>query len=177
MEIVSTMGSGSLGRELDLDVFVDALQEAVGHDVAANFVESGMVTVRLVPNGAAYLFYRTGSIQIRGTKTKADLEAAEGRLLDLLDKIGLEVPDYSFEQRTAVFMETLNHSVDLEQLIIELGFEDTEYEPEQFPALIYKPPAFGVTLLIFSSGKVTIGGTMSKRTAQEAISHLRESLN
>jgi len=56
MEIVSTM-SGSLSREVDLDVFVDALQEAVDHDVTANFGGSGMVTVRLDPDGAAYQFY------------------------------------------------------------------------------------------------------------------------
>ena len=177
MEIVSTMGSGSLGRELDLDALVDALQEAVNHDVSPSFSGAGMVTVRLEPDGAAYQFYRTGSIQIRGARTEADLEAAQNRLLDLLDEIGLEAPEYSFEQRTAVFMENLDRSVDLERLVIELGLEHTEYEPEQFPALIYKPPAFEVTLLIFSSGKIIIGGTMSKRTAQEAIDHLTESLS
>lgn len=51
MEIVSTMGSGSLGQELNLDVFVDALQEAVDHGVTANFSGSGMVTVRLDSDG------------------------------------------------------------------------------------------------------------------------------
>lgn len=177
MEIVSTMGSGSLGREIDLDAFVDALQDAVEHDVSANFSGSGMVTVRLEPDGAAYQFYRTGTIQIRGARTKADLEAAQSRLLDLLNEIGLEVPDYSFEQRTAVFMETFDRSIDLERLVIELGFKHTEYEPEQFPALIYRPPELDVTLLIFSSGKIIIGGTMSEATAREAIEDLAAHLD
>jgi transcription initiation factor TFIID TATA-box-binding protein len=177
MEIVSTMGSGSLGRELDLDVFVDALQEAVNHDVSASFSGSGMVTVRLEPEGAAYQFYRTGSIQIRGAKTEADLAAAQRRLLDILDEIGLEVTDYSFEQRTAVFMETFDRSIDLERLVLKLGLEQTEYEPEQFPALIYRPPELDVTLLVFSSGKIIIGGTMSEATAQEAIEHLASHLD
>ena len=176
MEIVSTMGSGSLGRELDLDVFVDALQDAVEHDVSANFSGSGMVTIRLEPNGAAYQFYRTGPIQIRGARTEADLEAAQYRLLDLLDEIGLEVPDYSFEQRTAVFMEDFDRSIDLEQLVLELGLERTEYEPEQFPALIYRPPELDVTLLIFSSGKMIVAGTRSEAKAQEAVKQLKSHL-
>ena len=177
MEIVSTMGSGSLGRELDLHVFVDALQEAVNHDVSASFSGSGMVTVRLEPEGAAYQFYRTGSIQIRGAKTEADLAAAQRRLLDILDEIGLEVPNYSFEQRTAVFMETFDRSIDLERLVLTLGLEQTEYEPEQFPALIYRPPELDVTLLVFSSEKIIIGGTMAEATAREAIDHFRAYLD
>jgi len=172
MEIISTMGSGSLGRELDLDVVVDALQEAVNHDVSATFSGSGMVTVRLEPEGAAFQFYRTGTIQIRGAKTEADLAATQRRLLEILDEIGLEVPDYSFEQRTAVFMETFDRSIELERLVLKLGLEHTEYEPEQFPALIYRPSELDVTLLVFSSGKIIIGGTMSEATAQEAIEHL-----
>jgi transcription initiation factor TFIID TATA-box-binding protein len=177
MEIISTMGSGSLGRELDLDVVVDALQEAVEYNVNPTYSDSGMITIRLEPEGVAYLFYRSGSFQIRGADNKAALEKAEDRLQEVFEDIGLKIPEYSFEQRTAVFMENLDQSIDLERLVIELGLEHTEYEPEQFPALIYKPHTFGVTLLIFSSGKTIIGGTMSKRTAQDAIDHLTEYLD
>ena len=136
-----------------------------------------MVTVRLEPKGVAYQFYRAGSIQIRGAKTEADLAAARRRLLGILDEIGPEVPDYSFEQRTAVFMETFDRSIDLERLVLKRGLEQTEYEPEQFPALIYRPPEPDVTLLVFSSGKIIIGGTMSEATAQEAIEYLTSHLD
>jgi transcription initiation factor TFIID TATA-box-binding protein len=177
MEIISTMGSGSLGRELDLDVFVDALQETVECDVNPSYSDSGMIPVRLEPEGVAYLFYRSGSFQIRGAVNEAALEKADSQLQEVSAEIGLDVPEYSFEQRIAVFVESLDQSIDLERLMIELGFGHTDYEPEQFPALIYQPPAFGVTLLIFSSGIMIIGGTMIKRTAQEAIDHLTGSLN
>ncbi|WP_210423545.1 TATA-box-binding protein [Halorussus marinus] len=73
-------------------------------------------------------------------------------------------------------METLDRSLDLERLVLKLGLEQTEYEPEQFPALIYRPPELDVTLLVFSSGKIIIGGTMSEATAREAIDHLRAHL-
>lgn len=177
MEIVSTMGSGSLGRELDLEAFVDALQGVIEDDVNPSYRDPGMITVRLEPEGVAYLFYRSGSFQIRGAGNEAALEEAQFRLRHIFEEIGLEVPKYSFKQRTAVFMENLDQAIDLERLVVELGLEHTEYEPELFPAIIFKPPNIDVTLLIFSSGKIIIGGTMSKHTAQEAIDHLTEHLD
>jgi TATA-box binding protein (TBP) (component of TFIID and TFIIIB) len=35
-------------------------------------------------------------------------------------------------------METLNQRVELETAMIALGLENAEYEPEQFPGLIYQ---------------------------------------
>ena len=53
-------------------------------------------------------------------------------------------------------MENVDWSIDLERLMTELGLEHTEYELEQFPALIYKPPAFEVTLLISPAGRSSL---------------------
>jgi hypothetical protein len=71
--------------------------------------------MRIELAGSPSVRRRTVSVwQIRGARTEADLEAAQYRLLGFLDEIGLEVPDYSFERRTTVFMEDLDRSIDLE---------------------------------------------------------------
>ena len=64
------MGTGSVGRELDLEPFVSDLQLRYGDAVNANFSSDAMVTVRLEENGPAYTIYRTGSFQIRGLRLK-----------------------------------------------------------------------------------------------------------
>ena len=46
-------------------------------------------------------------------------------MLDILDEIGQEALDYSFEQRTAVFMETFDRSIDLERLVLKIGLDHT----------------------------------------------------
>ncbi len=74
-------------------------------------------------------------------------------------------------------MEDLGHEVNLEALAIALGLEHTEYEPEQFPGLIYRPTQYEVTLLIFASGKIIIGGTTDRQHAKSAIQHLQEELS
>jgi transcription initiation factor TFIID TATA-box-binding protein len=177
MEIVSTMGTGSLGRELDLEPFVSDLQSQLGEVVNANFRGDAMVTVRLEEDGPAYTIYRTGSFQIRGAETEEDLVSAEERFREALNELEIEVDNYQFEHVTSVFMETLNQKVELETAMIALGLENAEYEPEQFPGLIYRPPSFEVTLLVFASGKIIIGGTTDRNQALDAVNHLREQLS
>jgi transcription initiation factor TFIID TATA-box-binding protein len=169
MEIASTMGSGSLGRELDLRRLADELRENAGPGFEDNFTSEGMVTIYLGNSSPAYTLYRTGSFQIRGAKTEADLKEAESRLRTLLSDVGVEIPDYEFRHATSVFVGTLDTDVNLEALTIALGLERTEYEPEQFPAIVYRPPEFAVTLLVFSTGKVIVGGTTDREEAKSAL--------
>jgi transcription initiation factor TFIID TATA-box-binding protein len=74
-------------------------------------------------------------------------------------------------------MEDLGREVNLEALAVALGLEQTEYEPEQFPGLIYRPPQYEVTLLIFATGKIIIGGTTDREHAKSVIQHLQEDLS
>lgn len=133
-----------------------------------------MVTVRLEANGPAYTIYRTGTFQIRGAKTEELLSDAFCRFEMVLHEIGVDISESEFRQVTSVFMEDLNREVILEALAIALGLEHTEYEPEQFPGLIYRPSLYKVTLLIFASGKVIIGGTTNREHAESAIRHLQK---
>jgi transcription initiation factor TFIID TATA-box-binding protein len=94
----------------------------------------------------------------------------------MLTGIGVEILDYEFRHATSVFVETLEFDVNLEALTIALGLENTEYEPEQFPAIIYRPPQFSLTLLIFSTGKVIVGGTIDRDEAESALRHLEKEI-
>lgn len=177
MKIVSTMGSGSLGREIDLETLVSELENHLGEIVDANFHSTAMVTVRLEENGPAYTIYRTGTFQIRGPESEDLLTESFRRFEEVLDEIGVDASDIEFRQVTSVFMEDLGSEVNLEALAIALGLEHTEYEPEQFPGLIYRPPQYEVTLLVFASGKIIIGGTTDREHAKSAIQHLQEELS
>lgn len=176
MEIVSTMGTGSFGRELELETLVAALESHLDSSVDANFTSNGMVTIRLVKGGPAFTVYRTGSFQVRGAKTEDRLFEVTNRFRSVLGDIGVMMPNYEFAHVTSVFMEDLDREVNLEILAVALGIEDTEYEPEQFPGLIYRPPGFELTLLVFYSGKIIIGGTTNREEASAAIDGLLDEL-
>ena len=170
------MGNGSLGRELDLRSLVGDLVETAETPIETNFTSEGMVTIYLGDDSPAFTLYRTGSFQIRGAKTEADLKEAEPQLRTLLSDVGVKMPDYEFSHVTSVFVGTLDIDVNLETLTIALGLENTEYEPEQFPAIIYRPSGFAVTLLVFSTGKVIVGGTTDRDEAKSALQHVEDEI-
>lgn len=173
METVSTMGSGSLGREVDLDALVAAIEEAVG-PIEVNRTSDSIVTLRLDEGGPAYTIYRTGTFQVRGATSEDELATAEDTFLDVLDEIGVNVPEYEFEHVTSVFMGDLERDVNLSALTVSLGLESTEYEPEQFPGVVYRPEQFDCVLLVFGSGKVIVTGGRSREEAEGALGFLKK---
>lgn len=50
----------------------------------------------------------------------------------------------------------------------------TEYEPEQFPGLIYRPEGAEGMVLLFATGKVVITGCRSIKSAEEIFADLNE---
>lgn len=93
------MGNGSLGREIDLDVLVDEMNEVLGESLEVNFTIDSIVTVRLEKDSPAYTIYRTGSFQTRGADSENTLEQAELTFRDILNRIDLDVPSCHFEHR------------------------------------------------------------------------------
>jgi TATA-box binding protein (TBP) (component of TFIID and TFIIIB) len=61
-------------------------------------------------------------------------------------------------------------------VVVALGLDQTEYEPEQHPALIYRPDDPAVVLLVFSSGKLVITGTTDPAPARTALTTLADTL-
>ncbi|MFB6215739.1 MAG: TATA-box-binding protein [Candidatus Aenigmatarchaeota archaeon] len=89
----------------------------------------------------------------------------------------MEFSNPDFEQNNAVFLENFDTDILLESLVLHLGLENVEYEPEQFPGVIYRPPEIGTVNLIFSSGKTIISGTIEEEVAKQSSEHLRKHLS
>lgn len=75
-----------------------------------------------------------------------------------------------------VFTAEIGESLNLNALAIALGLEKTEYEPEQFPGLIYRPEDATVVLLAFGSGKVVITGARSVQEAERGFQDLKNKI-
>lgn len=97
-------------------------------------------------------------------------------IFGILSEFGFEIEDAVFEERTAVFMDEVQQSVNLEALSIHLGLELTKYEPEQFTGVVYRPANETVTLLVFSSGKVLVLGTTEQEYAEATFESLRKEI-
>jgi transcription initiation factor TFIID TATA-box-binding protein len=78
-----------------------------------------------------------------------------------------------FTIQNVVCTAMLDEPISLNALAIGLGLEVTEYEPEQFPGLVYRPEEIGAVLLVFANGKMVITGAKNVDTAESAYEHLQ----
>ncbi len=82
--------------------------------------------------------------------------------------------DFKIKVENVVAFATLGVDIQLEKLVKEV--ENTEYEPEQFPGLVYRPTNPRAAALIFSSGKVVCTGAKSIENAKIAMQKVAETI-
>jgi transcription initiation factor TFIID TATA-box-binding protein len=165
IEIQNVVASTGIGQELDLEALAEDLP---GSDFNPdNF--PGLVYRTQEPKAAALIF-RSGKIVCTGAKSIDDvheaLEIIFGKLRDLQIPVE-ETPEITVQN--IVSSADLGHTLNLNALAIGLGLEDVEYEPEQFPGLVYRMDEPDVVILLFGSGKIVITGGKQPEDAAEAV--------
>jgi transcription initiation factor TFIID TATA-box-binding protein len=71
---------------------------------------------------------------------------------------------------------TASLGTDLNLDAIAVSLDNTEYEPEQFPGLVYRMSDPKVVFLLFGSGKIVITGAKSLEEAERAADNIVKSL-
>jgi transcription initiation factor TFIID TATA-box-binding protein len=118
---------------------------------------------------AAFLIFTTGKIVCTGSKNIEDVRTVITTLADTLKSIGFEQIDLDPEIhiQNIVASADLKTDLNLNAVALGLGLENIEYEPEQFPGLVYRIKQPKVVVLIFSSGKLVITGGKSPEECEE----------
>lgn len=171
VEVVNIVASGSLGVELDLEVIAGELDDIVDYDPdkypGAYF--------RFDDSSPLVTLYRTGKYIITGAHSKEQAHNIRSEFLNTLTarRILPSAEDDWFQLQNYVCMSEVGEDLNLSALAIGLGLEVTEYEPEQFPGLVYRPSDYDCVLLVFGSGKVIITGATSIRAAEESFKFLQ----
>ena len=103
-----------------------------------------------------------------GAKSESDVYKAVRNILKLLKKHGMEIKgEPVIKIQNIVASANLKAEVDLERAAFLL--ENSMYEPEQFPGLIYRLEDPKVVLLIFSSGKCVCTGAKKEEEVGRAV--------
>lgn len=82
------------------------------------------------------------------------------------------MPDFDVRVENIVASISLGVKVPLNKLLDE----DTEYEPEQFPGVVYRMEEPRVAFLFFSSGKIVCTGTRRVEEIKKAIEKVYKKL-
>lgn len=176
MEVVNIVGSGSLNQELDLSQLANDLDSTIAEYDPDKYPG---IYLRFDEDAPLITIYRTGKFIVTGAKSEEEAYLYRDRFLEHLSEMGVDTDpgNTSFKIQNYVLVADLGQKQNLEALAIGLGLEQTEYEPEQFPGLVYRPTDYNCVLLIFSSGKTIIAGVTDKEEAKNVFSNLENQLD
>ena len=156
IKIENIVSSASIGKDI---VLTDVAKNLPGVDF-----NPGLVFKLKDPKTAALIF-SSGKLVCTGAKSIDDSKLAIRKTVDLMREIDTEIP-HEFEIKIQNIVASANLELPLNLEAVALELENTEYEPEQFPGLVYRLTDPKVVLLLFGSGKVVCTGAKTRSDAK-----------
>lgn len=133
------------------------------------------LVMRLQNPKAAALIFNTGKIVCTGTKSPLQAKEAVGNIVKKINSLGIDISEINdLKIQNIVASANVGAELNLNQIAFQL--EGTEYEPEQFPGLVYRLNGPKTVFLLFSSGKVICTGGKSEEEVHESVKKLKENL-
>ncbi|MBU4076308.1 MAG: TATA-box-binding protein [Euryarchaeota archaeon] len=165
IKIENVVASTAIGAKLDLNQVVSVFE---GADY--NKKRFPGVVYRTTSPKTAALIFGSGKIVCTGAKSIADVGVGLLKVFDKLREMGIHILDKpEIKIQNIVASADLRRVLNLNAVAIGLGLENVEYEPEQFPGLVYRMSSPKVVLLLFGSGKMVITGGKKPEDAEVAV--------
>ena len=126
------------------------------------------LVLRIKEPKSAVLVFSSGNLVCTGTKSVAQVKQVIQEVIKQLKKINVNV---TVKPQITVQNSVASGSIDLKLNLnyLALEMENTEYEPEQFPGLVYKLGNPTATFLLFSNGKLVCTGTKNKKQLEDSM--------
>jgi transcription initiation factor TFIID TATA-box-binding protein len=170
IRIENVVASGKLDHELDLQ-FISRVAPSAEYRPE---VFPGLV-YRLRKPKSVSLIFSSGKIVCAGAKSERQAKMAINKVVEELKMKGIVIAG-----NPLVRIDNIVASADMRGQIDLEGMAESKrgtlYEPEQFPALIYRSEDPRVVMLVFSSGRVICSGAKRERDAKRALYKLFEEL-
>jgi len=172
IKIENVVASTQIGENIDLNKISREIKDS--EYKPKQF--PGLVLRTKEPKAAALVF-RSGKVVCTGSKSVEDARRAVKQIVKMLKEIGISVIDEpEVKVQNIVASADLGVDLNLNAIAIGLGLENIEYEPEQFPGLVYRLDNPRVVVLIFGSGKMVVTGGKSPDDARKAVERISEEL-
>lgn len=175
LEVANVLGMITYQQELDLTALAETFDKRDEiTDVTYEPADNHWLQTRFAPDDTYVAFYRTGRCSIAGRRSIEHFET----MVDRVNAVMRELLDFEYEPAAEisniVATSDLGSPIPLELLTLELGMDTVEYEPEQFPALMYRGTDH--VILVFASGKLLCTGLTDLKAVSEAIDDLVEQI-
>lgn len=133
------------------------------------------LVIRIKDPKTSALIFSSGKVVCTGARSMDKVQESIDRIIESLKKIGIKITiTPKIHIQNIVASGSIGMPLNLNLLAMKL--DNTEYEPEQFPGLVYKLMEAKATFLLFSNGKVVCTGTKSEEAVHAALDKLVETL-
>ena len=133
------------------------------------------LVIRIKDPKTSALIFSSGKVVCTGARTMAEVEESIKKIIKSLEKINVKI-----KVKPVINIQNIVASgsigMDLNLNTLAMKLKNTEYEPEQFPGLVYKLKEANATFLLFSNGKIVCTGTKSETAVGEAVDKLVKNL-
>ncbi len=166
LQIVNIVVSSSLEHSIPLEKMAATLS-----NTEYNPEQFPGLVIRIRDPKTSALIFSSGKIVCTGARSIQKVEESIQKIIESLQKIGIKItikPKITIQNMVGA--GSIGFPLNLNMLAMKLP--NTEYEPEQFPGLVYKLIEAKATFLLFSNGKVVCTGTKSEEDARAALSKL-----
>ena len=170
IKVVNIVVSTSLGHDIPLEKMAATLS-----NTEYNPEQFPGLVIRIKEPKTSALIFSSGKVVCTGARTLENVRKSINQIIKSLEKINIKItikPEIKIQNIVA----SGSVGIDLNLNVLAMKLDNTEYEPEQFPGLVYKLAEAKATFLLFSNGKIVCTGTKSEEDANKALDKLIENL-
>jgi len=180
IKIENVVASASVDAEIDLDKIAATLPNAEyepeqfpGLVLRLTEIKAKNGTIKIPKS--AILVFSSGKMVCTGTKDPKMIELAIAETIRQLRKIKIKIKGKAtITVQNIVASSDLGVELNLDKVALKL--ENAEFEPEQFPGLVYRIFNPKVVFLLFRSGKIVCTGAKKKSDVRKGVQLLIEHL-
>lgn len=166
IKIQNIVASTSLEQDIPLIKLAESLQ-----NTEYNPEQFPGLVMRIKEPKTSALIFSSGKVVCTGAKSMTKVKESIAKIIKNLGKIKIRIKIRPvIRVQNMVASGSIGMDLNLNSLAMKL--ENTEYEPEQFPGLVYKLPGTRATFLLFSNGKIVCTGTRSEVKLRAAVAKL-----
>ena len=170
IKVVNIVVSTSLEHDIPLEKMAATLS-----NTEYNPEQFPGLVIRIKDPKTSALIFSSGKVVCTGARSMEKVHESIKKIIKSLEKIGIKIkikPEVKIQNIVA----SGSVGMDLNLNILATKLHNVEYEPEQFPGLVYKLLAAKATFLLFSNGKIVCTGTKSEKEVHAALDMLIENL-
>ncbi len=168
IKVVNIVVSTSLKHDIPLEKMAATLS-----NTEYNPEQFPGLVIRIKEPKTSALIFSSGKVVCTGARSMDKVHESIKKIIKSLEKINIKITiKPEIEIQNIVASGSIGMDLNLNTLAMKL--ENTEYEPEQFPGLVYKleEAQIKATFLLFSNGKVVCTGTKSEKEVHVALDKL-----